>query len=75
MGKKQIESFITIIRLISRQSIGSPTRNHKFVSSILSWILNRVKEVVGWLPQNLWTLITGVGVLIYTYFMMKTRRK
>ena len=32
------------------------------------------KEVVGWLSQNLWALITGIGVLIYTYFMTKTRR-
>ena len=43
------------------------------IGSILSWILNRAKEVVGWLSQNLWALITGVGVLIYTYFMTKTR--
>ena len=40
-----------------------------------SWILNRAKEVNGWLSQNLWALITGVGVLIYTYFMTKTRRR
>ena len=44
------------------------------LGSIISWILNRAKEVVGWLSQNLWALITGVGVLIYTYFMTKTRR-
>ena len=45
------------------------------IGSILSWILNRAKEVVGWLSQNLWALITGVGVLVYTYFMTKTRRR
>ena len=45
------------------------------IGSILSWILNRAKEVVGWLSQNLWALITGVGVLIYTYFMTKTRSR
>ena len=45
------------------------------IGSILSWILNRAKEVVGWLSNNLVALITGVGVLIYTYFMTKTRRK
>ena len=45
------------------------------IGSILSWILNRAKEVVGWLSQNLWALITGVGVLVYTYFMMKTNRR
>ena len=44
------------------------------IGSIISWILNRAKEVIGWLFQNLWALITGVGVLIYTYFMTKTRR-
>ena len=45
------------------------------IGSILSWILSRAKEVIGWLSQNLWALITGVGVLICTYFMTKTRRR
>ena len=45
------------------------------IGSIISWILNRAKEEIGWLSQNLWALITGVGVLIYTYFMTKTGRR
>ena len=45
------------------------------IGLIISWILNRAKEVIGWLSQNVWALITGVGVLIYTYFMTKTRRR
>ena len=45
------------------------------LGSIISWILNRAKEVVGWLSQNLWALITGVGVLIYTYFVTNARRR
>ena len=45
------------------------------IGGILSWILNRAKEVIGWLSQNLWALITGVGVLVYTYFMTKTKRR
>ena len=45
------------------------------IGSIISWILNRAKQVVGWLSENLWALITGVGVLIYTYFMTKTRSR
>ena len=45
------------------------------IGSIISWILNRAKEVAGWLSQNLWALITGIGVLIYTYFMTKTRSR
>ena len=43
------------------------------IGLIISWILNRAKEVIGWLSQNLWALITGVGVLIYTYFMTNRR--
>ena len=45
------------------------------IGSIISWILNRAKEVVGWLSQNLWALITGIGVLIYTYFMTNANRR
>ena len=45
------------------------------IGSIVTWLLNRAKEVVGWLSNNLWALITGLGVLIYTYFMTKTRRR
>ena len=43
------------------------------IGSIVAWLLNRAKEVVDWLSQNLWALITGVGVLIYTYFMTNRR--
>ena len=45
------------------------------IGLIISWILNRAKEVIGWLSQNLWALITGVGFLIYIYFMTKTHRR
>ena len=47
----------------------------KIIGLIISWIFNRAKGVVGWLSQNLWALTTGVGVLIYTYFMTKMRGK
>ena len=42
------------------------------IGGIISWILNRTKDVVGWVSQNLWALVVGVGGLIYTY--MVTRR-
>ena len=42
------------------------------IGSIVSWILNRAKEAVGWLSQNLWALIVGVGGFVYTYLV--TRR-
>ncbi|XP_057309872.1 uncharacterized protein LOC130647883 [Hydractinia symbiolongicarpus] len=37
------------------------------IGSIVSWILNRAKEVVGWLSQNLWALIVGIGGAVW-YF-------
>ena len=38
---------------------------------IISWILNRAKDVVGWVSQNLWALVVGVGGLIYTYMVLR----
>ena len=38
---------------------------------IISWILNRAKDVVGWISQNLWALVVGIGGLIYTYMVMR----
>ena len=42
------------------------------IGGIISWILNRAKDIVDWVSQNLWVLVVGVGGLIYTY--MVTRR-
>ena len=33
--------------------------------------INRVKEVVGWVSQNLWALVVGIGRLIYTYMVTR----
>ena len=41
------------------------------IGAIIRWILNRVKEVVGWLSQNLWALIIGIGGLLYMYMVTK----
>ena len=72
MDKKQIKSFITTTRKLADKELASLPA---IIGSIISWILNRAKEGIGWLSQNLWALITGVGVLIYTYFVAKTRRR
>ena len=38
---------------------------------IISWIINRAKDVVGWVSQNLWALVVGIGGLIYTYMVTR----
>ena len=67
--------FKALSQLLGKLADKALASLHGIVSSIISWMLNRAKEVVGWLSQNVWALITGVGVLIYTYFMTKTRRR
>ena len=36
------------------------------IGGIISWILNRAKDVVGWVSQNLWALVVGIGG-VYVY--------
>ena len=41
------------------------------IGGIISWILNRAADVVGWVSQNLWALVVGIGGLIYTYMVTR----
>ena len=41
------------------------------IGGIISWILNRAKDVVGWVLQNLWALVVGIGGLIYMYMVTR----
>ena len=39
------------------------------IGVIISWILDKDADVVGWVSQNLWALVVGIGGLIYTYMV------
>ena len=41
------------------------------IGGIISWILNRAQDVVGWVLQNLWALVVGTGGLIYMYMVTR----
>ena len=41
------------------------------IGGIISWILNRAKDIVGWVSQNLWALIVGIEGLIYMYMVTR----
>ena len=41
------------------------------IGVIISWILNKVKDIVGWVSQNLWALVAGIGGLIQTYMVTR----
>ena len=69
--KNKLKALLQLLGKLADKALASLPG---IIGSIISWILNRAKEVVGWLSQNLWAVITGVAVLIYKYFMTKTRR-
>ena len=70
--KNKLKALLQLLGKLADKALASLPG---IIGSIISWILNRAKEVVGWLSQNLWALITGAGVLIYTYFMTNARRR
>ena len=58
--------------LLGRLGIKAAEALPGIIGGIMSWILNRAADVVGWVLQNVWALVVGIGGLIYTY--MVTRR-
>ena len=41
------------------------------IGVIISWVLNKAADVVGWVSQNLSALVVGIRGLIYTYMVTK----
>ena len=57
--------------LLGRLGIKAAEALPGIIEGIISWILNRAKDVVGWILQNLWALVVGIEGLIYTYVVMR----
>ena len=57
--------------LLGRLGIKAAEALPGITEGIISWILNRAKDVVGWVSQNLWALVVGIGGLIYTYMVTR----
>ena len=57
--------------LLGRLGIKAAEALPGIIGGIISWVLNRAKDVVGWVSQNLLALVVGVGGLIYTYMVTK----
>ena len=57
--------------LLGRLGIKAVEALPGIVGGIISWILNRVKDVVGWVSQNVWALVVGIGRLIYMYMVTR----
>ena len=57
--------------LLGRLGIKATEALPGIIGGIISWILNRAKDVVGWVSQNLWALVVGIRGLIYTYMVTR----
>ena len=65
--KEWIRNKLKALALLSgRLGIKAAEALPGIIGGIISWILNRGKDVVGWVLQNLLALVVGVGGLIYT---------
>ena len=57
--------------LLGRLGIKAAEALPGIIGGIISWTLNIAKDVVGWVSQNLWALVVGIGGLIYTYMVTR----
>ena len=57
--------------LLGRLSMKAAEALPGIIGGIISWILNRAKDVVGWVSQNLWALVVGIEGLIYMYMVTR----
>ena len=60
-----------VASLLGRLGIKAAEALPGIIGGIISWILNRAKDAVGWVSQNLWALVVGIGGLIYTYMVTR----
>ena len=57
--------------LLGRLGIKAAEALPGIIGGIISWILNRAKDIVGWVSQNLWDLVVVIGGLIYMYMVTR----
>ena len=71
-GKEWVRSKLkALATLLGRLGMKAAEVLPGIIGGIISWILNRAKDVVGWVSQNLWVLVVGIGGLIYTYMITR----
>ena len=74
--KKGVKDWIrnklkALASLLGRLDVKAAEGLPGIIGAIISWILNRAADVVGWVSHNLWALIVGIGGLLYIYMATK----
>ena len=57
--------------LLGRLGVKAAEALPGIIGTIISWVLNRAVDVVGWVSQNIWALVVGIRGLLYTYMVTK----
>ena len=57
--------------LLGRLGVKAAEALPGIIGAILRWMLNKAAGEVGWISQNLWALVVGIGGLLYTYIVTK----
>ena len=57
-----------LAKLLGRLGVKAAEALWGIFCTIIIWVLNRPKEVLGWVAQNLWALVVGVMRLVYIYY-------
>ena len=60
-----------LVSLLGRVGMKTAEALPDTIGVIISWILSRAADVVGWVSQNLWGLIVGIGGSLYMYMVTK----
>ena len=68
---KDEKGLKALASLLGRLGIKAAEALPGIIGGIISWILNRAKDIVGWVSQHLWALVVGIGGLIYTYMVTR----
>ena len=60
-----------LVSLLGRLDVKAAKALPGIIGAIISWILNRAADVVGWVSQNLWALVVAIGGLLCTCIVTK----
>ena len=60
-----------LVSLLGRLDVKAAEVLPSIIGAIISWVLDRAADVVGWISQNLWALVVGIEGLLYMYMVTK----
>ena len=71
-SKEWIRNKLKVLAsLLGKLGMKAAEALHGITGNIISWILNRAKDVVGRVSQNLWALVVGIGGLSHRYMVTR----